>query len=131
MAQTTGSLQTLAPPTGRRARFRGPAFREAFWGFVFIGPWLIGLAIFTAGPMIASFAMSLTDFNLLAAEKTRFVGIDNYIQMTRDPLVATSIVATVKFALLFVPLTMIASLAFALLLNSPRLLGKSVLRTTE
>jgi multiple sugar transport system permease protein len=79
--------------------------------------------------MIASLAMSLTDFNLLAVEKTRFVGIDNNIQMTRDPLVATSVIATVKFALLFVPLTMIASLAFALLLNSPRLMGKSVLRT--
>jgi len=129
MAQTTGTLETLAPSRDRRPRFRGPAFREAFWGFVFIGPWLIGLAVFTAGPMIASLAMSLTDFNLLAAEKTRFVGIDNYIQMTRDPLVATSVIATVKFALLFVPLTMIASLAFALLLNSPRLMGKSVLRT--
>jgi len=129
MAQTTGTLETLAPSRDRRPRFRGPAFREAFWGFVFIGPWLVGLAVFTAGPMIASLAMSLTDFNLLAAEKTRFVGIDNYIQMTRDPLVATSVIATVKFALLFVPLTMIASLAFALLLNSPRLMGKSVLRT--
>lgn len=129
MADTTGTVHTLAPPAGGRTRFRGPAFREALWGFVFIGPWLIGLAIFTAGPMIASLVMSLTNFNLLAADETRFVGIDNYVQMTRDPLVAISIVATLKFALLFVPLTMIASLAFALLLNSPRLMGKGVLRT--
>lgn len=99
------------------------------WGFVFIGPWLIGLAVFTAGPMIASFVMSLTDFNLLAADKVRFVGLDNYVQMTRDPLVATSIIATLKFAVVSVPLTMIASLGFALLLNSPRLIGRSVLRT--
>lgn len=114
---------------GRPSRFRGPAFREALWGFVFIGPWLIGLAVFAAGPMVASFVMSLTDFNLLAAEKVRFVGLDNYVRMTRDPLVATSIVATFKFALFFVPLTMLGSLAFALLLNNPRLVGKGVLRT--
>ena len=40
---------TRTPPhdgTPRRAvrRGSGPAFREAIWGFVFIGPWLIGLA---------------------------------------------------------------------------------------
>jgi ABC-type sugar transport system permease subunit len=129
MAHTTRTLRMTEASAGRPGRFRGPAFREALWGFIFIGPWLIGLALFAAGPMIASFIMSLTDFNLLAADKVRFVGLDNYVRMTRDPLVATSIVATFKFALFFVPLTMLGSLAFALLLNSPRLLGKGVLRT--
>jgi multiple sugar transport system permease protein len=129
MADTTRTLRMTEASAGRPSRFRGPAFREALWGFVFIGPWLIGLAVFAAGPMVASFVMSLTDFNLLAAEKVRFVGLDNYVRMTRDPLVATSIVATFKFALFFVPLTMLGSLAFALLLNNPRLVGKGVLRT--
>ena len=129
MADITGTIRTTASSASGPSRSRGPAFREALWGFVFVGPWLIGLALFTAGPMIASLAMSLTDFNLLAAEKTRFVGLDNYVQMTRDPLVAISVIATLKFAALTVPLTMIASLAFALLLNSPRLVGKNVLRT--
>jgi ABC-type sugar transport system permease subunit len=129
MAHTTRTLRMTEASAGRPGRFRGPAFREALWGFIFIGPWLIGLALFAAGPMVASFVMSLTDFNLLAADKVRFVGLDNYVRMTRDPLVATSIVATFKFALFFVPLTMLGSLAFALLLNNPRLLGKGVLRT--
>jgi ABC-type sugar transport system permease subunit len=129
MAHTTRTLRMTEASAGRPGRFRGPAFREALWGFIFIGPWLIGLALFAAGPMVASFVMSLTDFNLLAADKVRFVGLDNYVRMTRDPLVATSIVATFKFALFFVPLTMLGSLAFALLLNNPRLVGKGVLRT--
>ena len=55
----------VCPPT-RRMVLR-PSVREALWGYVFIGPWLIGLVLFTAGPMIASFAMSLTDFNLVQA----------------------------------------------------------------
>ena len=42
-----------------------PSRREAIWGFVFISPWLIGLALFTAGPMIASLVLSFTDFDLL------------------------------------------------------------------
>jgi multiple sugar transport system permease protein len=129
MADISRALRVTGRSKRGRTRSGPPALREAMWGFVFIGPWLVGLALFTAGPMIASFVMSLTDFNLLAADKVRFVGLDNYVQMTRDPLVATSIIATLKFAVISVPLTMVASLAFALLLNSPRLIGRSVLRT--
>ena len=36
---------------------------------------------------------------------------------------------TFKFALITVPLTMLASLGFAVLLNSPRLFGRNILRT--
>jgi ABC-type sugar transport system permease subunit len=105
-----------------------PSVREALWGYIFIGPWLIGLLIFTAGPIIASFAMSLTNFDLLHADQVRFVGFDNYIHMASDPLVATSVASTLKFAIIVVPLTMLASLAFALLLNHRHLVGKGALR---
>jgi ABC-type sugar transport system permease subunit len=112
-----------------RWRTLGPAARENAWGFVFIAPWLIGLVLFVLGPMVASFVMSLTDFDLVHPDAVRFVGLANYIQLTRDPLVATSLVATFKFALVSVPVTMVASLGFALLLNSPALVGSRPLRT--
>ncbi|MFL5778500.1 MAG: carbohydrate ABC transporter permease [Chloroflexota bacterium] len=127
----TDSTEALAPPR-RDARWRGLdrlAVREAASGYLFISPWLIGFALFMAGPMIASFGMSLTDFDLIHPAAVRFVGLDNYVRMTKDPLVVTSLVATLKFALITVPLTMVASLAFALLLNSPRLFGTRPLRT--
>lgn len=128
MIDSTEAL--AAKPQADRPRWLGsPSVREALWGFVFIGPWLIGLVLFTLGPMIASFAMSLTNFNLLHPETVRFVGLDNYTQMTRDPLVATSLVATFKFAAITVPLSMLASLGFALLLNDRRLYGSRHLRT--
>ena len=129
MSESTRALPAT-PTRPERSRWHiGPATREALWGYVFIAPWLIGLVIFTAGPMIASFAMSLTNFDLLHTESTRFVGLDNYAQMVRDPLVATSFIATLKFALLVIPLTMLASLGFALLLNDRRLVGRGPLRT--
>jgi multiple sugar transport system permease protein len=106
-----------------------PSSREAMWGFVFIGPWLIGLILLTAGPMIASFVLSLTDFDLVHPEAVKFVGIDNYVRMMSDPNVTKSLIVTFKFALFAIPLTMFASLGFAMLLNSPRLTGRSVLRT--
>jgi multiple sugar transport system permease protein len=116
-------------PGIRRWRALGPVARENAWGYVFIAPWIIGLVLFVLGPMVASFVMSLTDFDLVHPENIHFVGLANYVQLTRDPLVATSLVATFKFAAVAVPVTMVASLGFALLLNSPALVGSRALRT--
>ena len=128
MSELIEVSRTRLAPSGPRTWFRGPAAREQAWGFVFIGPWLIGLALFTAGPMIASFVLSLTNFNLVHPDAVRFVGIDNYVLLANDPTISTSLVATFRFALITIPLTMAASLGFALLLNHPALPAKGPLR---
>ena len=79
--------------------------------------------------MIASLVLSMTDFDLIHAEDVQFIGFDNYVRMASDPNVIKSLVVTFSFAIIAIPLTMFASLGFALLLNSPRLFGRSVLRT--
>ena len=96
---------------------------------MFIGPWIIGLVLLTAGPMVASLVLSLTDFDLVRPEAVRFIGLDNYVRMASDPNVLKSLTVTFKFAIIAIPLTMFASLGFALLLNSPKLLGRNILRT--
>jgi len=108
---------------------RRPSGREALWGYLFVGPWLIGLVLFTAGPMLTSLAMSFTDFDLLNPDRVRFIGLDNYLRMAGDPTIGGSLIATVRFALISIPLTMIASLAFAVLLNHSRLPARGPLRT--
>jgi multiple sugar transport system permease protein len=128
MSESTGAQRTTSAPTGRIGWLRSPSAREEAWGFVFIGPWLIGLFLFTAGPMIASFVMSLTNFDLVHPTAVRFVGIDNYVRMTNDPTIATSLLATFKFALITIPLTIGSSLGFAILLNQPGLPAKGPLR---
>ncbi len=128
MSDSTHALSTPAPSAGKRSRLR-PSTRETLWGFVFIGPWLVGLVLFTAGPIVASLLMSLTNFDLLHVSQTRFIGLDNYARLTTDPLVAQSLVATFKFALIVIPVTMAASLGIALLLNHPKLTAKGALRT--
>jgi ABC-type sugar transport system permease subunit len=129
MAQT--SLRVPAPIASGRQSAGGmsPSRREAAWGLVFVGPWIIGFLLFTLGPLVASFVLSLTDFNLVRPEAVRFVGLDNYARLPTDPLVMTGLVVTAKFALLAVPVTMVASLGIALLVNSPKLFGRSVFRT--
>ena len=107
------------------ARRTSPASaREAIWGFVFIGPWLIGLVLFTAGPMIASLVMSFTDFDLRPARRRRrSSGSTTTSGWPTDPLVAQRSSSTLKFALIVIPVTMFASLGFALLLNHPQAAG--------
>src|SRR5690349_14581580 len=129
MAKT--SLALPAPVTSRRRRLGplSPARREAAWGAVFVGPWIVGFLLFTLGPLVASLILSLTDFNLVRPEAIQFVGLDNYARLTSDPLVLQGLVVTAKFALLSVPVTMIASLGVAVLVNSPKLFGRSAFRT--
>ncbi len=127
MSATIEDLPTTPVPAGRPFVLR-PSIREALWGYVFIGPWVIGLVLFIAGPMIASLVMSLTDFNLVHPETTKFIGIDNYVRMANDPTISASLIATLKFALIAIPVTMLASLGFALLLNHPKLPLKGPLR---
>lgn len=128
MSQTTEALRTTPAPPSLADRLRRPSGREAAWGVVFISPWLLGLLLFTAGPMIASLVMSFTNFDLVHPESVRFIGLDNYTRMLRDPTIATSLIATFKFALIAIPVTMGASLGFALLLNHPGLPAKGPLR---
>ena len=125
---TTEAIHPSVAPTRRASRLGTPSVREAAWGFVFIGPWIAGLVLFTAGPMAASLLMSLTNFDLVHPDAVRFVGLDNYIRLANDPTVVSSLVATIKFALITIPLTMVASLGFALLLNHPRLPFKGPFR---
>ena len=106
-----------------------PVRREAAWGFVFIGPWIIGFLLFTVGPLIASLVFSFTDFNLVRPEAVRFVGLDNYVRLASDPLVVQGLLVTAQFAAHRHPVTMVASLGVAVLVNSPRLFGRSIFRT--
>jgi multiple sugar transport system permease protein len=130
--EMSDSTEAFVVPTtriGRPSWYTTPSGRESMWGFVFIGPWIVGLVLFTAGPMIASLVLSLTNFDLVHPEAVRFVGLDNYIRMTSDPNVLKSLVVTFRFALFAIPLTMVASLGFALLLNTPKLFGRNLFRT--
>lgn len=56
--------------------------KDAFWGWLFISPALIGTILFIILPVIGSFSLSLTKWNLLGAPS--FVGIDNYIALLSD-----------------------------------------------
>ena len=95
MTASIEELPSTRPPA--RAFMLRPSVREALWGYLFIGPWLVGLLLFTARPMLVSLAMSVTDFNLVKPEATKFVGLENYARLASDPTIWQSLVATFRF----------------------------------
>ncbi|KRM27416.1 carbohydrate ABC transporter permease [Schleiferilactobacillus harbinensis] len=85
------------------------------WFFFFISPWLIGFLCLTAGPMIFSFFMSFTNWDLMTQMK--FIGIQNYVNLFKDPIFLTSMKNTFLYAAISVPLNLLLSLGMAYLLS--------------
>lgn len=102
---------------------------EINWGLLFLSPWIMGFIAFTALPIIASLVFSLTDYNPIHPEDIRFVGLNNYARLFRDPNMIKASSVTLRFALISVPLTLIVPLGLALLVNSKHLLGQTLFRT--
>ena len=101
--------------------------REARAGLLFVLPWLLSLLIFTTYPVLATFYLSLTDYNVV--QPPTWVGLHNYRTMlTADPAFWTSVTNTACYTLLVVPLGLAGSLGLALLLNL-RVRGLGVYRT--
>jgi multiple sugar transport system permease protein len=116
---------TQATPL-RKRRFSARQ-REALWFYVIISPWLIGLLLLLAGPMVYSVYLSFTDWNLFSPPQ--WVGLDNYVRLfTRDRTFGSALSNTFYYTLLYVPLNIVLSLAIAYLLNK-RLPGMRFFRT--
>jgi multiple sugar transport system permease protein len=90
--------------------------REAVAGYLFILPWLFGFIALRFGPMLASLALSFTEYDILSAPE--FVGAANYIKMfTDDPSFWDALRVTLTYAIFSVPIGLALALAIALLLN--------------
>lgn len=113
LAQDTSPSVAAAPPSQS-------AFSR-FWqqngsGYMFLLPWLIGFFGLTLGPIVSSFYLSFTDFDLLTSPD--WVGASNYVRMfTADPKFATSMRVTMVFVVFSVPLKLAFALGVAMLLN--------------
>ena len=100
----------------RRASRRSRRLHEAIVGYAFILPVVLGLLIWTFGPMLASAYYSLTDYNLL--KPPVFVGLQNYVDLfTDDDLFIQSVTVTGRYVLMFVVASQILGLGLAMLLT--------------
>jgi multiple sugar transport system permease protein len=103
------------------------ARKEQRAAYLFLSPWLIGLTVFWLLPILASFLLSLSEWNLLTSPSWR--GLENYREMFfEDRTFWVSIRVTLKYMVLSVPLYIICGLLLSLLLNL-KIRGINLFRT--
>lgn len=109
------------------ARLSPFRLREALDGYLFMAPWLIGLLVFYLGPMVASFALSFTKYDIVRPPE--LIGLENYREaFLVDDLFWSSILRTFYYSIVMVPVGLASSLLAAVLLNQG-LKGTSIFRT--
>ena len=109
--------------------------KAAFW---FLAPWFVGLLFITIGPVLASFGLGFTKYNLIQPPK--FIGFANFARILSDERLHNALGVTFTYVLVSVPLQLACALGVALMLDRglrglafyrsafylPSLLGSSV-----
>ncbi|MCD5316592.1 sugar ABC transporter permease [Kineosporia babensis] len=105
---------------------------------VFLAPWVVGLVVITAGPMLMSLYLSFTDYNLLS--NANFTGLENIQRMLDDDRLVKSLTVTMVYVFVSTPIQLAVALGLAVVLDRglrglalyrsifylPSLLGSSV-----
>ena len=102
--------------------------KRDFVAYSFIAPNFIGFAIFTLGPVIFAFVLAFLNWdgnNLIS-----FAGIENFAKMFGNKRFLASLRNTVVYCLATVPLTLIAALGLAVILNQ-KVRGRNFFRTVS
>ncbi len=118
---------TQAVNIRKRPKLSKRAKREELEFYIALLPWLIGFIFFTGGPILASMAISLTDWTGLTS--ISFIGLQNYIAMfTTDHQFFKVLLNTAYYSFFSVILGLIGSVTVAILMNQ-KLPGINVFRT--
>ncbi len=101
--------------------------RKTLVAYSFILPNLIGFLIFTFVPIVFSLLLSFCEWN--SGGKIKFVGLENFIYMfTKDKSFVKSLLNTLYYTAVTVPVTLAFALGLAILMNKP-LKGKVFFRS--
>ncbi len=113
---TTASEPIQAVRSKRKRKAVGLNAPNNIAALAFLSPWLIGLLCLTLGPILASFYLSLTSYDMFTAPK--WIGADNYVKMfATDNRYYQSLRVTFTYVVLAVPLKLAFALAVAMVLN--------------
>ena len=85
--------------------------KNSLWGWAFVLPSFLVLIVFIAWPIVRSFYLSLTNYNVL--KPPSFIGFKNYASAFKDPFVQASMRNTVLYVLITVPMQTILSMIVA------------------
>jgi multiple sugar transport system permease protein len=109
----------------RDGTWSAPRAEVSFWsrlmnndnivGYLFVAPLILGLIIFTYGPVLAAFGLSFTKGDYISTPK--WIGLDNYRAIWADKLFWQAMRNTLYYVAGVVPAGMVLSLLLALAMN--------------
>ena len=106
-----------SPRPRRPRRTWSESARTTAAGYAFLTPWLVGFFGITVLPMLASLALSFTNYSG-SFQRMRWVGLDNYrLMFTVDPAYWGSVKVTFLYVGISVPVMLAFALTVATLLN--------------
>ena len=94
--------------------------------YSFIAPNFIGFCVFTLIPIVFAFALAFLKWD--GSNPITFEGLNNFKRLTGDTFFKAALKNTIIYCIGTVPLTMIASLALAIILNQ-KVIGRGIFRT--
>jgi multiple sugar transport system permease protein len=94
--------------------------------YSFIAPNFIGFCVFTLVPIVFAFALAFLNWD--GSNAITFAGLDNFKLLANDTFFRAALVNTIIYCVGTVPLTLVASLALAIILNQ-KVIGRGVFRT--
>jgi multiple sugar transport system permease protein len=116
----------MMPPSGPSVAEPVMTRRPRHWSryssrtfYLFVAPWILGFVGLTVIPLVYALVVSLTNFNGISGH-WHFIGLANYQEMLSDPAVSSSLIQTLIYMVVVVPITVIGGLGLALLLNWQR-----------
>ncbi len=130
MTDRTGERRKAERATQSLAFFN--ELKKSVPGFLFVLPAVIILSLFLFIPILASFMISLTDWNIYGladVSHINFIGFKNYSKVFHDPIFWKSLWNTLFFTAAGVPFTIMLSLLCAVVLNEKFVRWKTFFRT--
>ena len=94
--------------------------KENLLGYGFLSPALILLLIFLVIPVCMVVYYAFTDYYLLTPDDRKFIGLENFIRLFKDPIFLKSVVNTAQFVVWIIPVQLGAALGMALIVNKKR-----------
>jgi len=119
-----GKVTSVAKKPGKKGLSRNT--KRTIVAYSFIAPNFIGFAIFTLVPIIFSFILGFFKWN--GNGTPTFVGVSNFTKMFGDTFFKASFINTIMYCIGTVPLTLLAALGLAMLLNK-KIKGRGLFRT--
>lgn len=114
-----GKAEIHAQSGANRRIFWNNRRKEVLFGWLFLGPELIGMGLLSVFPLVFSLYLSFSEWNLVGGlSSIHFVGLDNYIQLLDDDKFFMALKNNVTYTLSTVPIGIVLAMILSVIIHS-------------